>query len=136
MVGTDPAADPIGLDGNPRNAARGRTSDRALAIARRVDAIADELDVSSAQVATAWVAGQGYRYISIVGARKFSQIEDTLKSVRVELPSDALVELDTLSRVELGFPHDFLRDESILDVAFGPVRKHTDFRPGESFKRA
>ncbi|MCB9695040.1 MAG: aldo/keto reductase, partial [Alphaproteobacteria bacterium] len=37
------------------NAARGRTSERALAIARTVDGVADALGCTSAQVATAWV---------------------------------------------------------------------------------
>ena len=45
------------------NDARGRTSEKSLAIARAVDAVADELGASSAQVAAAWVQAQGYRYI-------------------------------------------------------------------------
>ncbi|MEM9191680.1 MAG: aldo/keto reductase [Myxococcota bacterium] len=110
------------------NESRGRTSERSLAIARQVDAIADELGVTSAQVATAWVASHGYRYIPILGARKVSQIEDTMKSTEVKLTESQLSALDELSKIELGFPHDFLQNEEIMNVVYGTVRTRVDGR--------
>jgi aryl-alcohol dehydrogenase-like predicted oxidoreductase len=111
------------------NAQRGRTSESALAIARTVDRVADELGVTSAQVAMAWVSAQGYGYIPIVGARKVSQIDDTLKSASLKLSEAHLRELDEVSRVSLGFPHDFLRTDGIQDVLRGEVRQRIDPRP-------
>ncbi len=111
------------------NAARGRTSERSLAIARAVDAVADELGVSSAQVATAWVSAQGYGYIPIVGARKVSQIEDTLGATQVELSEAHLRQLDEVSRVSLGFPHDFLGSDPVRDLVRGEIRTRIDGRP-------
>ncbi|MBK6919136.1 MAG: aldo/keto reductase [Deltaproteobacteria bacterium] len=111
------------------NAARGRTSDRALAIARAVDRVADELGVSSAQVATAWVRAQGYGFIPIVGARKVEQIADTLGAAAVSLSAAQLAALDEVSRVSLGFPHDFLASSGVLDLVRSEVRGRIDGRP-------
>ena len=77
------------------NEQRGRTSERALAIARAVDQVADELGVSSAQVAIAWVLSRGYRYVPIVGARKVEQIADNLAGYDVRLNDAQLEKLDS-----------------------------------------
>ncbi|PRQ08222.1 aldo/keto reductase [Enhygromyxa salina] len=111
------------------NVSRGRTSDRALEIARTVDAIADELGASSAQVAAAWVSAQGYRYIPIVGARKLSQIEDSLGAASLELSAEQLATLAEVSKVRLGFPHDFLGADAVLDLVRGELRGRIDGRP-------
>jgi aryl-alcohol dehydrogenase-like predicted oxidoreductase len=113
------------------NEANGRTSERALAIAATVDAVADELGVSSAQVAMAWVSAQGYRFIPIVGARKVSQIQDTLGAGAVTLSSDQLATLDAASKVSLGFPHEFLATKSIRDLVHGEIRTRFDAPPRE-----
>ncbi|PKN55872.1 MAG: aldo/keto reductase [Deltaproteobacteria bacterium HGW-Deltaproteobacteria-14] len=98
------------------NAARGRTGDDALAVARAVDAVADELGASSTQVAVAWVMAQGYEQIPIVGARKVSQIQDTLGAAGLTLSPEHLARLDAASRVVLGFPHDFLASNAVRDL--------------------
>jgi aryl-alcohol dehydrogenase-like predicted oxidoreductase len=110
------------------NESRGRTSERALLIARKVDEIADELGVTSARVATAWVRSHGYRYIPILGARKVSQIEDTLGSVNVELDDVHLAALDEISKPKLPFPQRFLTSEGVMDVVYGEVRTRIDGR--------
>ena len=114
------------------NESRGRTGERALGIARTVDAVADELGVTSAKVATAWVAAQGYRYIPIVGARKVSQITDTLGSNEVTLSEAHLARLDEVSAVSLGFPHEFLGSKGVQDLVRGEIRTRIDGRPPRS----
>ncbi len=111
------------------NESRGRTSEAGLAIARTVDAIADELGVTSAQVATAWVAAQSYLCIPIVGARKVAQIADTLGGAGVKLSAEHLSRLDEVSRIELGFPHDFLRSDGVRDIIYSKERERIDGRP-------
>ncbi len=111
------------------NQARGRTNEQSLTIAREVDAIADELGCSSAQVATAWVLRRRYNTIPIVGARKVTQIQDTLGAVDVTLTDDHRARLDRLSSVSLGFPHDFLRADAVLDLVRGEIRTRLDPRP-------
>ena len=110
------------------NRLRGRTSEAKLAVARTVDAVADELGVSSAQVATAWVRAQGYRCLPIVGARTLAQLEDTLAAVKVELSPAQLERLEEVSRVSLGFPHEFLAAPPVRDLVRGEIRTRIDGR--------
>jgi aryl-alcohol dehydrogenase-like predicted oxidoreductase len=111
------------------NEQRGRTNERSLAIARMVDEVADEIGCSSAQVATAWVSAQGYRFIPIVGARKLSQIHDTLGAGTVELSPAQLAKLAEVSKISLGFPHDFLAAGPVRDLVHGEIRTRIDGRP-------
>jgi aryl-alcohol dehydrogenase-like predicted oxidoreductase len=84
-------------------------TDRNLAIADTVNEVAAERGASSAQVAIAWLRAQQQRavIIPIVGARSRAHIEDSLGAVDVELSDEELERLDEVSRIELGFPHDF-----------------------------
>lgn len=111
------------------NEARGRTSGKSLEIAKAVDSVADELGVSSAKVALAWVRSKGYGYIPIVGARKVEQITDTMGAVEVELSEAQIAKLDAVSAVELGFPGDFLNADPVLDLVRGECRTQIDGRP-------
>jgi aryl-alcohol dehydrogenase-like predicted oxidoreductase len=108
------------------NEARGRTSERALAIARAVDEVADELGVTSTQVAVAWVRSRGYGYLPIIGARKVSQIEDSLASASVNLNVAQLARLDEVSRIDLGFPHDFIASDGVQDLVLTELRARID----------
>ncbi len=108
----DGPADSLRQQGNE---ARGRTSEKSLAIARAVDAVADEIGATSAQVATAWVSSRGYRFIPIVGARKVEQIRDSLGATELTLSDAQLARLDEVSRVSMGFPNEFLGSPGVLE---------------------
>jgi aryl-alcohol dehydrogenase-like predicted oxidoreductase len=108
------------------NEDRGRTSEANLAIARTVDAVADELGVTSAQVATAWVQAQGYGLIPIVGARKVEQIQDSMGATNVTLSEEQLNTLNQASQIQLGFPHDFLAAGGVRDLVYSESRNLID----------
>jgi aryl-alcohol dehydrogenase-like predicted oxidoreductase len=110
------------------NQSRGRTADESLVIARAVDAVADELGVTSTQVALAWVRAKGYRFFPIVGARKVEQLVDSLGASEVRLGEEQLSRLDAVSRIELGFPHDFLATNGVRDLVRGELRTRLDGR--------
>lgn len=86
----------------------GLLTERNLRIAREVDRIADELDRTSAQVATAWVRQRAPRMIPIMGVRKLSQLHDLVGGVDLLLSADHMARLDELTRVELSHPYDLL----------------------------
>ncbi len=112
------------------NTDKGRDSEESLKVARLVDEIADAHGVSSTQVAVAWIMAQGYRFIPIVGARKVSQIEDSLAAAQLTLTDEDLGRLDEITRIELGFPHDFLASEHLKDMVKGEVvKKQLKSRP-------
>ncbi|WP_052667985.1 aldo/keto reductase [Nitriliruptor alkaliphilus] len=94
---------------------RDRVSDTELEIAATVDRVADDLGVSSGQVALAWLLAQDRSIHPLVGPRTAAHLDDAIGALELTLPEDALARLDAVSRIELGFPSDFAFDVSELD---------------------
>ena len=88
-------------------------------LVREVVAIAEEGGWSAAQVALAWLRSRPGVVIPILGATKEEQIKDTLGCLDVVLTDDHLARLDAVSRIELGYPHDLLRDPVTLHDMYG-----------------
>jgi aryl-alcohol dehydrogenase-like predicted oxidoreductase len=81
-------------------------NDRNLKIAATVVEMANAIGKSPAQVALNWLRAR-YGVIPILGARKLSQFQDNLACLDWKLDSEQLEKLDDVSKIELGFPHDF-----------------------------
>ena len=77
-----------------------------IEIAQTLHQVAGEIGCSDAQLALAWLLAKGT--IPIIGARKAAQFHDNLAALGVQIPDEAMAKLDEVSKVELGFPHDFL----------------------------
>ncbi len=106
-----------------------RINDRNMAIAKVVDAIADELGKTSAQVATNWVRQRGANILPIVGARKVSQITDVLGCLDFTLRDEHLARLDEVSKIELGFPRSFLGSDNVRGILYGDQNAQIDLPP-------
>jgi aryl-alcohol dehydrogenase-like predicted oxidoreductase len=88
---------------------RGFVGERALGIAGEVIKVAQELGRSPAQVALNWVRqGKGV-IVPLVGARTRAQLDDNLGCLEFALTSEVKQRLDDASKIELGFPHEFLQ---------------------------
>lgn len=74
---------------------------------------------SPAQVALAWLLGRPGNVVPIVAATKVHQLADNLGSVDVRLDADAVARLDEVSAVDLGFPHDFVREPAVVRNIYG-----------------
>jgi aryl-alcohol dehydrogenase-like predicted oxidoreductase len=101
-------------------------TDRNILIAQEVSKIAKEIQCSAAQVALNWVRQQNIiaparknKIIPIIGARKETQIKDNLACLEFELTTEQMQRLNEVSKIELGFPHDFLNSEMIKDIVYG-----------------
>jgi aryl-alcohol dehydrogenase-like predicted oxidoreductase len=94
-------------------------SERNLAIAEVVTQVAEEIGHTPSQVALAWLRHQNGVIIPIVGARKLTQFQDNLACLDVSLSPEHLQRLNEVSQIELGFPHDFLQNDTIRDRLFG-----------------
>jgi len=105
--------------GRLTNAALGSISERNLAIANVVSQVAQEIGHTPSQVALAWLSAQSGVIIPIIGARKLSQFEDNLAAMDVTLSPEHLQRLNEVSQIELGYPHDFLQNNTIRDRLFG-----------------
>jgi len=95
------------------------TRERNLEIAESVVSIADEIGCTPSQVAITWARQQDGVVIPLIGARNLPQLADNLGALEVRLSDDQLATLDEVSRVDLGFPHNFVTDPNILDIVSG-----------------
>jgi aryl-alcohol dehydrogenase-like predicted oxidoreductase len=95
-----------------------------------LDATAQELGVSLAQVAIAWVRHRGDHYgasfFPIIGSRKLAQLKDNLAAINVTLSAEQLQRLDAASAVPLGFPHEFIQGDALLDAQSGGLWQKLD----------
>ena len=93
--------------------------EKAYEIARKVDEVADRLGTSSAAVALAWVRDRGV--IPMVGARRVTQIEDSLQYLSLDLPADDMQALNELSAPTLPWTYYLLHagDSPIRQLATG-----------------
>ncbi len=101
----------------------GGLSREVLNVAGEVAKVAQALGVTPSQVALAWVRQQGQGrtvpVIPIVGARTQAQIDKNLRALSLQLDPESLQRLDDASRIELGFPHDFLRTDYVRSLLHG-----------------
>jgi aryl-alcohol dehydrogenase-like predicted oxidoreductase len=96
-----------------------RLTPRALTIVAEAQAIAAELGHTVSQIALAWVRSRGLDVIPIVGARTPAQLAENLKALDFVLPAEALARLDAATAIELGFPHDFINEDSLAGFVYG-----------------
>lgn len=108
----------------------GRLSERNQRIAETVVAVAGELGRSPAQVAIAWIRHQGDHMIPMLGVRKLHQLEDNLGCLDLELSEEHLARLDEVSQIDLGFPHHFLRQDTVRQILYSGVFDQIDGVPG------
>jgi aryl-alcohol dehydrogenase-like predicted oxidoreductase len=91
-------------------------NERNISIATEVQAIAKEINKTPSQIALNWIRQRQridkYKavIIPIIGARTEAQINDNLGCLDFELTEDQLKRLDEKSKIQLGFPHDFMSE--------------------------
>jgi aryl-alcohol dehydrogenase-like predicted oxidoreductase len=87
-------------------------TDRQQRVAKLVQAVADDLQVTPSQVALAWTRLRSPMIHPIVGARRLDQLQDNLGFLSVDLPAEAIERLDAATAIDLGFPTTFIDDTS------------------------
>jgi aryl-alcohol dehydrogenase-like predicted oxidoreductase len=90
-----------------------------LKIAEEVIKIGDQAGCSPSQVAINWVRQQPGVIIPIIGAKTESQLKDNIDCMKFNLNDEQLNKLNEKSKIDLGFPHNFLSSENIRDIVFG-----------------
>ena len=68
--------------------------------------IASDHDASAGQIALAWAIRKGV--FPIIGARTLAHLETSLKAADLNLSGSAMLRLDEISAVSMGYPHDLL----------------------------
>jgi aryl-alcohol dehydrogenase-like predicted oxidoreductase len=88
-------------------------NERTLAVIDALIAIGKQVHATPAQVALNWVqsrAGVTPGGSTIIGARTMEQLLDNLGALDIHLLPEHLATLDELSRPQLPFPHEFLKN--------------------------
>jgi len=101
-------------------------TERKRTISAAVVKVAEAIGKTPAQVALAWLRRQPGVMIPIIGARRLSQLKDNMACVEVTLAEAHLQQLNEVSRIELGFPHDFVANEMVQNFAYGGMRELID----------
>jgi aryl-alcohol dehydrogenase-like predicted oxidoreductase len=98
-------------------------TERNLAVAEAVAAVARDLGRSPAQVALAWLRQRpGNVVVPILGARRLDQLKDNLGCLDLTLAEGHLARLEAVSQVALGFPHDFLASPMVRQLVHGTAK--------------
>ena len=103
-----------------------RDDERARRVVSEVQAVARDVGRSPAQVALAWLRQRPVPVIPIVGARRLEQFWDNLACLELQLDASQVERLDTVSQVELGFPHDFYGRDLVKGLVYGGLRDRID----------
>jgi aryl-alcohol dehydrogenase-like predicted oxidoreductase len=116
----DGAAD--GRMNAPTRTDYGQADPAADAVVRETVAVANEVGVSAAQIALAWLRARPSPIVPIVGARKLTQLQDNLHSLNVVLSSEQLERLNRISAVPLGFPQNYYMHDAVRAMIYGGMR--------------
>lgn len=103
-----------------------RLNERSAAITHEVVTIAHELGASPGNVALQWTRQRGFESIPIVGATKMTQLEDNLKVAGLTIPQEMMERLNTVSAIEMGFPHQFFEEDGVKLVTSGGFHDKID----------
>ncbi|HKO74118.1 MAG TPA: aldo/keto reductase [Gaiellaceae bacterium] len=94
---------------NPRF--QGENFERNLELVERVREIAEEKDVTPAQLALAWVLRQGDDIVPIPGTKRATYLEENARAAEVELSDE------DLARIEEAFPRGATSGERYPDMS-------------------
>lgn len=110
-------------------------TDKNIVITKEVIKIANEIGCNPAQVALNWIRqeqsiqpNRKNKIIPIIGSRRESQIKDNLACLEFELSNEQLKRLNEISKIELGFPHDFLNSKMVNEIIYDSTIIHNHRR--------
>lgn len=101
-------------------------NDENLRIAGEVIKVAEEIGKTPSQVAINWVRQQPGVIIPIIGAKTEKQLKDNLECLNFTLSEKHMTQLSEASKIDMGFPHDFLTSETIVDIIYGGTKDKID----------
>jgi aryl-alcohol dehydrogenase-like predicted oxidoreductase len=108
-----------GDEGRLAQTAHGKMGVREERVVRELVDVAEEIGAQPSQVALAWLLTRPGVVIPIIGASKEEQMKQNLGCLELALDDQHVRRLDEASSIELGFPHDFLRQENIKRIVYG-----------------
>ena len=89
---------------------QGENFDKNIALAKKVEEMANERNCTSAQLSLAWVLAKGENIVPIPGTKKAKRVEENIGATEVILNQNDLAELDGLMESVAGtrYPADYM----------------------------
>lgn len=122
-----------GAEGRLTEGKWGAPNVERLALARKVDEIADEIGVSSSQVAIRWAMQQKGVVIPIIGATKVAQMEENMHAADITLNDDQISQLNDVSNFKPGFPRSMIDSENVKNLIHGKTYAKLDDHRGSPY---
>jgi len=88
--------------------------------------VAEEIGKTPSQVAINWVRQQPGVIIPIIGAKTHRQLKENLECLNFTLSEKHLAQLSKASKIDLGFPHEFLSSDTIKNLIYGGTKDKID----------
>jgi len=92
-------------------------TERNEAVAEEVRRIAAQTGRIASQVALNWLRQRNV--IPLLGARRAEQLRENLACLEFDLSEEHILRLDDVSRIKLGYPHDFLASGMVKHHMYG-----------------
>ena len=73
----------------------------------QLELVASEVEATPGQVALSWILTKSA--FPVIGVRTLTHLEDSLKTLEIQLSPDYIKRLDNISAVSMGYPHDLLK---------------------------
>lgn len=91
-------------------------------IAQEIRSICEECGCDPVHVAMNWVRQRKQVVSPVMGVRTVEQLKQNIACLDYDLQPEHVERLNKVSAIDLGFPHDFLRQESVREMVYG--RRH------------
>jgi aryl-alcohol dehydrogenase-like predicted oxidoreductase len=103
-----------------------KLSEKSLNVVQEVQKISKESGMPMSQVAINWIRqSPKAQMIPILGARNVKQLKDNLGALDWKLTDEQYKQLDTVSAIDMGFPHGFLDgNRNIFGATFDKIDNH------------
>jgi aryl-alcohol dehydrogenase-like predicted oxidoreductase len=109
-----------------RAAIEKRLNERGLGIAKELVALSEEIGHTPSQIALNWVRQQPGVMIPLIGARTLKQFQDNIGCLEFTLTEKQMQRLHEVSKIEMGYPHEFLAQENVIKYVYGGVFSRID----------
>ena len=116
FAGSEAAQARLDSSGDYYTRCRGRDAAR---VSEALHNVATARGASAAATAIAWVRATQPSVIPVLGPKSVAELVDRIAAIDLRLEADELRALDECSRIDLGFPSEYLRDPGVKKEIYG-----------------
>lgn len=109
---------PDKVDSLRKDRAENRRNEQIDKIVERLLELSKQLYITPSQLALQWVLNKQKSFVPIIGARTLEQLKDNLGVINSNYSQEVIDELTELSKIDMGFPFNFLNGARTKEVMY------------------